>query len=147
MKTECGQSVDSNVPYPAIFHGMQPDEEDRPAVFMGMGDADLAEMDAWLSRTTPAQALSTPSYRRGVYFCLGQVGIGFTAITDAAIIKTWCDREGSVWTWNEDALEPECDAMIVGQSVDSSDLSKDEFAAFVQGMLDAATACGWVGPC
>ncbi|QQD72317.1 hypothetical protein [Acidithiobacillus ferrivorans] len=139
MKTECGQSVDSN-------WGNVP----CPAVFMGMGDADLAEMHMWLSRNTPARALSTPSasYQEGVYFCLGQVGIGFTAITDAAIIKTWRDRHGSEWTWNDETMEADCDAMrLVGQGVDSSDLSKDEFAAFAQGMLDAATACGWVGPC
>ena len=147
VKTECGQSVDSNVPYPAIFHGMQPDEEDRPVVFMGMGDADMAEMHAWLSRNTPARALSTPSYQRGVYFLLGQVGIGFTAIADVSIIKTWRDRQGAVWTWDEDTLEPECDAKIVGQvdDLDLSDLPNEEFTAFVRGMLDAAAACGWGG--
>lgn len=142
MKTECGQSVDSNVPYPVI-------EEGRPAVFMGMGDADLAEMHAWLSRNTPARGLSTPSYQRGVYFLLGQVGIGFTAIADAIIIKTWRDRQGAEWTWNEVAMEPECGARIVGQvdALDLLDLPHEEFAAFVRGMLDAAAACGWVGPC
>lgn len=120
------------------------DVMDRPLVFMGMGNADLAGMDVWLSRNTPAQALSTPSYRRGVYFCLSQVGIGFTAIADAAIIKTWRDRQGSVWTWNDDAIEAECDARNPGAPMDDlSDLPKDEFAAFVQGILDAATACGW----
>jgi hypothetical protein len=81
MNTECGQNV-----------------LDRPAVFMGMGDADLAEMDAWVSRSAsmldPDSALSAQSYQRGVYFCLGQVGIGFTAIAGANIIGAWRDRQG-----------------------------------------------------
>ena len=83
-----------------------------------------------------------------IIFLLGQVGIGFTAIADAAIINTWRDRQGSVWTWNDDTLEAGCDAMIVGQAddcCDLDDLSSDDFAAFAQGMLDAATACGWAG--
>lgn len=137
MSAECGQIVDVL---------------DRPAVFMGMGDGDLAEMRAWLgvsaSVLDPDSTISTPSYQRGVYFCLGQVGIGFTVIADAAIINTWRDRHGAMWTWNDDTLEAECDAMIVGQAddcCDLDDLSSDDFAAFAQGMLDAATACGWAG--
>jgi hypothetical protein len=135
MNTESGQNVDAM---------------DRPAVFMGMGDGDLAEMDAWLgvsaSGQDPDSTISTPSYQRGVYFCLGQVGIGFTAIAGADIIDTWRDRQGSVWTWNDDAMEPKCDAMRPrGQVDDLLELPHEEFTAFAQGMLDAAAACGWDG--
>jgi hypothetical protein len=124
----------------------------RPAVFMGMGDADLVEMGDWLGMGASVQdsdpALSTPnaSYQRGVHFCLGQVGIGFTAIAGASIIKTWRDRHGSLWTWNDDAMEPECDAMrLLGQVDDLLELPDGEFTAFARGMLDAAGACGWDG--
>ena len=134
MGAECGQFGDVIM--------------ERPAVFMGMGDADLAEMHAWLRMSAsvqyPAISKASASYQRGVYFCLGQVGIGFTAIAGAAIINTWRDRQGAMWTWSEDAMEAECDAMMADDR-DLDDLSSDAFAAFAQGMLDAATACGWRG--
>jgi hypothetical protein len=134
MNTECGQNVDVMA---------------RPAVFMGMGDGDLSEMDAWVSRDAsvldPDSTVSASSYQRGVYFCLGQVGIGFTAIAGASIIKNWRDRAGAKWIWNDETMEPECDARIVGQVDDLLELPDEEFSAFAQGMLDAATACGWVG--
>ncbi len=133
------------------------DSDDRPAIFLGMTDADMDEVRQWLKSRAGLYAiqpgtLQAALYVHGVDLGLSQVCMGFSfALTGAtgalALPHGWKDALGNEWRWDEVVFRSDnnSDEEYVVDALDIHEAPAADFAAFAQGLLDATVACGWAG--
>lgn len=119
----------------------------RPDVFFGMNDVEMAQVRCWLEHYTQqnkALRLEHP-YARGVELGLNSIGLGHSMLPGASVSsQPWTDAMGTEWQWDATNLQPISNRLEANlDERDFSELPDDEFVIFARGLLDSVGACGW----